>query len=340
MGVDISKLVNGRAISLGDISGKAVAIDAFNTLYQFLTTIRQANGTPLKDRDGRVTSHLSGLLYRSVALLEIGVKPAFVFDGRPPKLKTRTLETRRVARESAQKDWQEALEAGDMKRALTKASQTSRLDKEMIDEAKSLLGSMGIPWIVSPTEGEAQMAHMARKGDVWAGASQDFDAVLFGTPLLVRNLTLSTKRKTSSGKSVDITPELVELEVILRTLSVTREQLVDLSILVGTDFNEGVHGIGPKKALKLIQEHADLETILERTDIIVPSEFEEVRGIFLQPEVEENYELAWNTVDQEGVRRLMCDKHGFSVDRIDSTLSRVGNSRVAGAQSSLDVFGR
>ena len=339
MGVDISSLVSGRTISLGDLSGRAVAIDAFNTLYQFLTTIRQSDGSPLKDRDGRVTSHLSGLFYRSVALLDIGVKPVFVFDGRPPDLKSRTIESRRQARETAEQEWRDALRAGDMKRALTKASQSSRLDRGMVDEAKSLLGSMGIPWIVSPTEGEAQMAHMAKKGDVWAGASQDFDAILFGTPLLVRNLTLSTRRKKSSGGSTSVTPELVELEHVLEILSITREQLVDLSILVGTDFNEGVHGIGPKKALKLIREHSSLERISERSAVPVPSEFEEVRRIFLEPEVDDDYRLDWKPVDAEGVRKLMCDQHGFSVDRIDSTVSRIRPANATRAQSSLDVWG-
>ena len=338
MGVDISSLVGGRAISLGDLSGRAVAIDAFNTLYQFLTTIRQPDGTPLKDRDGRVTSHLSGLFYRSVALLDIGVKPVFVFDGRPPELKSRTIETRRQARKTAEREWSDALKAGDMKRALTKASQSSRLDGGMVDEAKRLLGSMGIPWVVSPTEGEAQMAHMARKGDVWAGASQDFDAILFGTPLLVRNLTLSKRRKTSSGGSTPITPELVELEHVLEVLSITREQLVDLSILVGTDFNEGVRGIGPKKALKLIREHSSLEGMSERSTTGVPPDFEEVRRISLDPEVDNDYRLDWKSVDPEGVRKLMCDQHGFSVDRIDSTLSRVRTTNAARAQSSLDVW--
>jgi flap endonuclease-1 len=339
MGVDISSLVGGRAISLGDLSGKAVAIDAFNTLYQFLTTIRQSDGSPLRDRDGRVTSHLSGLFYRSVALLDIGVKPVFVFDGRPPALKSRTIESRRKARETAEEEWKDALRAGDMKRALTKASQSSRLDRGMVDEAKSLLGSMGIPWVVSPTEGEAQMAHMAKRGDVWAGASQDFDAILFGTPLLVRNLTLSTKRKKSSGGSTSVTPELVELEHVLEILSITREQLVDLSILVGTDFNEGVRGIGPKKALKLIREHSSLEMISERSAVAVPSEFEEVRRIFLEPEVDDGYRLDWKPVDAEGVRKLMCDEHGFSVDRIDSTVSRIKTTSATRSQSSLDVWG-
>lgn len=339
MGVDISSLVRGQAISIGDLSGRAVAIDAFNTLYQFLTTIRQPDGTPLRDRDGRVTSHLSGLFYRSVALLDMGVKPVFVFDGRPPELKSRTIESRRQARKTAEQEWKDALGAGDMKRALTKASQSSRLDEGMVDEAKELLGLIGIPWVASPTEGEAQMAHMARKGDVWAGASQDFDAILFGTPLLVRNLTLSTRRRISSGGSTPVTPELIELDHVLDTLSVTREQLVDLSILVGTDFNEGVRGIGPKKALKLVREHSDLETISRRSATPIPPDFEEVRRIFLHPEVDDDYELEWRPVDPEGVRKLMCDRHGFSVDRIDSTISRIRTANAARAQRSLDVWG-
>lgn len=338
MGVDISVLVGRRPITLADLSTRAIAIDAYNTLYQFITTIRQHDGTPLKDRDGRVTSHLSGLFYRTVALLEIGVRPVLVFDGRPPKLKSTTLEARREARESAEKEWKEALEAGDMKRALSKASQSSRLDSGMVAESKSLLDALGVPWLVSPTEGEAQMAYMARKGDVWAGASQDFDAILFGTPLLVRNLTLSTKRRTSSGRTAEVTPELVELEQVLSSLSISREQLVDLCVLVGTDFNEGVRGIGPKKALKLIREHSTLEVVAERAGIEVPADYADVRKIFLEPEVSEDYSIGWRAVDEEAVRKILCDAHGFSVDRVDATISRVNKKRAPQGQSSLDAW--
>ena len=339
MGVDISSLVNAKPIALADLSGRVIAIDAYNTLYQFLTTIRQPDGTPLKDRDGRVTSHLSGMFYRTIALLELGIRPVFVFDGRPPDLKARTLKARRETREVAQKEWKEALDAGDMKRALTKASQSSRLEDYMIQEIKDLLDGMGIPWLLSPTEGKAQMAHMARRGDVWAGASQDFDALLFGTPVLVRNLTLSTRRRTSSGKSVEVVPELVELESVLAELSITREQLIDLSILVGTDFNEGIRGIGPKKALKLIREHSDIEAIARNAGKEVPTEYEDVRRIFLDPDVEEDYRLRWRPIDEEGVRRILCDAHGFSVDRVDSTLSRGRKAGATRSQSSLDSWG-
>ena len=339
MGVDISGLVRGRQVTLEDLSGRSIAIDAFNTLYQFLAMIRQPDGTPLMDRDGRVTSHLSGLFHRSAALLEIGIRPVYVFDGKPPELKKKTLEDRRAAKEVAEKEWKQALKEGDMKRALSKATRTSRLTDEMIEESLGLLDSMGIPWLMAPSEGEAQIGHMARRGDVWAGASQDFDAILFGTPTLVRNLTLAGKRRLPSGKTVDVSPEIVTLSEVLGTLGVTREQLVDMAVLIGTDFNEGVRGIGPKKALALIKKHGRLEEIPKDGKVAVPEEYEEVRILFMHPDVSDDYRLAWGKVDAEAVRKVMCDKHSFSVDRIDSILSRISANESVRSQKSLDIFG-
>ena len=339
MGVDISSLVKATPVGLPDLADRTVAIDAFNTLYQFITTIRQRDGTPLTDREGRVTSHLSGLFHRTATLLELRMRPVFVFDGRPPDLKRKTLEARREARDRAKTEWEEALEAGDMKRAQVKASQSSRLDDAMISESRALLDSMGVPWISAPSEGEAQMAYMARAGDVYAGASQDYDALLFGTPTLVRNLTLSRKRRVAGGRLVDVSPEMVRLEEVLSTLTLTVEQLVDLAILVGTDFNDGVRGIGPKKALKLLREHGSLEEVSSNTDVAVPVGFEEVRAVFLKPDVTDEYTLRWRSADGEAVRRLLCDDHGFSVDRVDSVIKRMGPQGESKRQSSLDAWG-
>lgn len=338
MGVDISDLVEGRPIGLGDLANRSVAIDAFNTLYQFLSIIRQPDGTPLMDRDGRVTSHLSGLFHRTAALLELGVRPVYVFDGKPPELKKRTIEERRAAKAQAEAEWKKALEEGDLKRALSKATRTARLDSDMIEDAVSLLDAMGVPWITAPSEGEAQMGHMARKGDVWAGASQDFDAILFGTPTLVRNLTLAGKRRLPSGRQVEVVPELVTLQDVLSKLDITREQLVDMAILIGTDFNEGVRGIGPKKAYAAVKKFGRLEAIAKDGKIQVPEEFAEVRRVFLEPEVTDDYRLAWRRLDPEGVRKVLCDKHSFSVDRVDSVIAKVVSSQEARGQRSLDSW--
>lgn len=336
MGVDISDLVKGREVAVADLSGRSVAIDAFNTLYQFLSSIRQPDGTPLMDRDGRVTSHLSGLLYRTASLLEEGIRPAYVFDGAPPELKRRTLDARRAVREEAEEEWKKAKARGDMKRALSMASRSSRLTQGMVDESKALLDALGVPWVAAPGEGEAQMARMVSEGGVWAGASQDYDALLFGTTNLVRNLTLAGKRRLPSGRTQVVVPELVSLGEVLTHLGLTREQLVDMSILIGTDFNEGVRGIGPKRALAAIRRAGSLEDLASEGKVSVPDGYAEVRRLFLEPETVSVRHLDWGRPDKERVLRIMCDEHGFSVDRVDAVLHRIVPASASQEQFRLD----
>jgi flap endonuclease-1 len=173
---------------------------------------------------------------------------------------------------------------------------------------------------------------------VWAGASQDFDAILFGTPNLIRNLTLAGKRRLPSGKTVDVTPEVVTLSDVLGELQVSREQLVDMGVLMGTDFNDGIRGIGPKKALAMIKKYGRLEDVPKDGKVQVPEEFREVRAIFLEPEVSDDYRLSWGRVDPEAVRRVMCDKHGFAVDRVDAVLARISSKADVRRQKSLDSW--
>ena len=336
MGVDLSDLVNATPRTLEDLRGRSIAIDAFNTLYQFLSIIRQPDGTPLMDRQGRVTSHLSGIVYRTTNLLAVGIQPAFVFDGRPPALKGRTIEARGEVKRKAEREWKDAVEKGDLPRARTKAMQTSRLTGDMVDQSKRLLGLLGVPWVQAPSEGEAQAAHMARRGDAWAAASQDYDAFLFGAPILVRNLALSGRRKLPrKDVYVDVVPEQLELDATLTALGVTREQLVDIGMLMGTDFNKGVHGVGPKKALALVKAHGSLEGALRELGASI-EDAERIREIFLRPEVADEYELAWREPDVEGATRMLVDEHDFSAERIEGALRKVLESRKQGGQESLD----
>lgn len=268
MGVDISDIVESKEIELSDLRGKSVAIDGYNTLYQFLSIIRQPDGTPLMDRNGRITSHLSGLFYRTVNIMEMGIKPAFVFDGKAPELKGRTILERMERREKAELEWKQAVEAGDMEKARIMSQQSSRLTKDMVDESKQLLTMMGIPWVQAPGEGEAQAAYMALKGAVFASASQDFDSLLFGAPKLVRNLTITGKRKVPRKNIYrEVKPEIIELNTVLSALGITREQLIDIGILIGTDFNEGIKNVGPKKALKYIKTYGNLENVMKEMKI-------------------------------------------------------------------------
>ena len=336
MGINLADIVTSEPRTLEDFSGKILAIDAFNTLYQFLAIIRQPDGTPLMDHQGRVTSHLSGIIYRVSNFVAAGIKPAFVFDGEPPRLKARTIVARGEIKRRAEREWREAVEIGDLATARTKAMQTSRLTTEMVDQSKRLLDLLGIPWVQAPAEGEAQASAMARTGVAYAAASQDFDSLLFGSPRLVKNLAITGRRKLPrKDVYVDVQPEEISLEATLANLGITREQLVDMGLLIGTDFNEGVKGIGPKKALALIKKHGSLEPALEELGVEIESK-DEVREIFLHPKVIEVAGVEFNDPDKDGVRRMLCDDHDFSRDRIDAALEKFGAARSEQKQQSLD----
>ena len=265
MGVNLGDLAERRTLQWSELSGKVVAVDAYNTLYQFLSSIRGADGSLLTDTKGRVTSHLTGLFYRSVKWLENGVKPVFVFDGKPPELKRKTLDGRRERKIQAEQARKEALDSGDLESARMYSQATSKLTPEMAGQAKQLLSALGIPVLQAPSEGEAQAAELVRAGLAWASASQDYDSLLFGCPRLVRNLSTSGRRKMPRrNEYMDVEPELIELESVLSTSHLSREQLVWLGMLVGTDFNEGVMGVGPKKALKLVFGAQSFKEVLAR----------------------------------------------------------------------------
>ena len=335
MGVDIADIVPAKQIKLEDLKGRTIAIDAFNAIYQFLAIIRQPDGTPLRDSKGRTTSHLSGLMYRNANLLQMGIKPVYVFDGKPPKLKSETIAARSAVRREAEKEWKKALAAGDLEKARIKASQSSRLNKEMVDQSKELLSLLGIPCIQAPGEGEAQASNMTRKGDVWSAASQDFDSLLFGADRLVRNLTISGRRRGRGGGPA--IPELVLLDSALETLEVTREQLVDMAMLVGTDFNEGVRGIGPKKALKMIKKHGDIVTVCEKEGFDVEN-VQRVREIFLEPLVSVDYSLERSEPDEDGTVAYLRDGFDFSEERVRKALRKMGEGRSLMRQRSLDQW--
>ncbi|MEW5936209.1 MAG: flap endonuclease-1 [Candidatus Thermoplasmatota archaeon] len=338
MGLDIKGIVEGEPRELSDFKGRRIAIDAYNALYQFLSSIRQPDGTHLLSPDGKVTSHLAGLLYRSTSLAEAGMWAVYVFDGEPHPLKSSTIEGRRQRRQEAEAEWHAALEEGDMERARTKAMQSTRLTSAMVEEAVALLDALGIPHVHAPGEGEAQASHMASKGDVWAAASQDYDSLLFGTPRLVRNLTISGRRKVPRRNIyVSVQPEMVESKGVLDALGITREQLVDLGILVGTDFNAGLKAIGPKKALKMIREFGSAEKVLSARGYEIPA-LDTVRELFLHPQVTDDYILRWRPPDRNRVLEFLCEARGFSKTRVEAAVEKIAAVERTGAQKSLDAW--
>lgn len=328
MGVNLSGIVPAENLSLEDLQGKVVAIDAYNAIYQFLSTIRGPDGTPLKDAMGRVTSHLAGLLYRNINLLEADIRPIYVFDGVPHELKSQTLAERSERRTKAHQEWKEAVSEGDVERARCKATQSSRMTNEIAESSRILLTYLGIPVVQAPEEGEAQAAYMASRGDAWAASSQDFDSLLFGAPRLVRNLNISGRRKLPGSKEYrDISIELIELPKVLEANSLqTREQLIDLAILIGTDYNPGIRGIGPKKGLKLIQQHGDLQSALRALGESIP-QAECVQDIFLKTEKADASGLVWQKPDRDRIVDYLARDHGFSENRVTSALDRLDGKK-------------
>lgn len=326
MGVDLRDLVPKKAIKLEELSGKSLAIDAYNALYQFLAIIRQPDGTPLKDKSGRVTSHLSGLLYRTSNLLELSIKPVYVFDGAPPALKEVEIKRRMKVKEEALVRYERALKEGKVQEARVYAQATSHLKDYMTEDSKKLLDLMGVPWIQAPSEGEAQAAHLAKRGHADYCASQDYDSLLFGAPKFVRNITISGRRKLpSKNMYVEVIPEVVELDQVLKECGITYEQLIDVGVLIGTDFNpDGIRGLGPKTALKLIKEHGSLEQALPHVkNAEFPVEPQRIREIFLHPKVTDNYRLEWRDPDVEGVVDFICRGRDFSEDRVRKALEKI-----------------
>jgi len=326
LGVQLRDLLSPSKIDLSELSGKSVAFDGNNILYQFLAIIRGEDGEALYDAQGRITSHLSGLIYRNSNLVEAGVKVAYVFDGKPPDLKEAEIDRRRMVRAEAQVEYRKALEKGAFEEARKYAQRAVSTTNTIVFDAKRLLSFMGIPWVQAPSEGEAQSAYMALKGDVWASGSQDFDSLLFGAPRLVRNLSITGRRKLPNKKLyIKIEPELIELEELLSELGITREQLIDIGILVGTDFNpDGVKGIGPKKALSLIKKHGSLEEALPHLEgAVFPYPIERIRQIFLKPPVTDNYRLEWRPPDEQGILEFLCTEHSFNRERVVKAIEKL-----------------
>ena len=314
-----------RQIALDDLKGRSLAVDANNLLYQFLALIRMRDGRAFTDSHGNVTSHLLGLLMRTTRLMgDYHVRPVFVFDGKPPDLKMKTLKARREYREKARREWEDAVKRGDYSAAWKKAVRMDSLNKSMQDDAKTVLNLLGVPHIQAPEEGEAQAAYLARKGDVWAANSRDYDSVLFGAPRLVRYVTISGQEfLPSKGTSRPLIPELIELEQLLKALEISREQLIDLAILVGTDFNEGVKGVGPKTALKLIKKHGTLESLPSEYRQQLPPETRDIRNLFLNPPVTDDFDLNLKGLNEDGLRQFLCAERGFSPDRVDLAVKRM-----------------
>ena len=328
MGVQIFDILPKKEIEIENLTGKTVAVDAFLWLHQFLSIIRQPDGTPLKDSKGRVTSHLSGIFYRSARLIENGLKLVFVFDGPSPGFKKQTVDERKSLKEQAEIKWQGALAMGYFDEAKKAAQATSHLTNEMIEQSKLLIEYMGIPVVQAPSEGEAQCAYLCQKGLVYGVSSQDSDSLLFNSPRLIRNLSWTGKRKLpKQDVYIEIKPEMIELSEALKTLGISREQLITIGLLVGSDYNPGIRGYGPKKALEIVKKEKTLKNVLKKIEWNYEIPAEEIYNFYLKPELEKNVEIDFKQVQSEKILNLMVDEHEFSQERVEKVIKTLTTSK-------------
>ena len=342
MGINISEIAPGKEIEMGDLKGKTIAIDAYNWTYQFLSIIRdRMTGEPLRDSKGRVTSHLSGLLYRTARLLEAGINPVYVWDGEPPEFKMLTIEERMKIREAAKERWKEALKKGDHEEVRKAAQAALKLTKDMVEEAKKLLAHMGVASVQAPSEGEAQCAFMCREGQAWAVASQDFDSLAFGSPRLIRNLNITGKRKMPGREQyIEVRPELIERESVLKALGITRDQLIIIGIVSGGDYAPGgIKGVGPKKALKLVKENPQEERLLALIESKWehPVSFRDILKFCKNPPVEKTG-IPPEKLNPEKLKELMVKEHDFGEERIQKVIDKLQGLEGAKSQKGLGAF--
>jgi len=341
MGVKINELVPYKEVDCKDLRDKVVVVDASLFLYQFLTTIRGPDGTPLMDAKGGTTSHLVGLFSRSTKLMQYGIKLAYVFDGVPPVLKQKEQERRSKLKFEALEKYNEAVKEEDIDQMKKYAGRTSRLTKEMVNEAKDLCVALGLPVIQAPSEAEAQAAHIVREGLAYALATQDTDSLMFGASKLIRNLSLVGKKKTLNKLSYEsVRPEIVDLSTTLNVLGIDQDQFIVLCILVGTDYNYGgVKGIGPKNALKLVKEYRkDFDSLFGAINWGFDHSWREVFDTIKNIPVTDNFNLSWRSIDEDAIKKILVEQHNFSEERVESSIVKLKESKVSKCQKGLGDF--
>ncbi|MFQ5976628.1 MAG: flap structure-specific endonuclease [Candidatus Heimdallarchaeota archaeon] len=317
-----------------------IGIDAFNTIYAFLATIRDPTGQPMRSETGRITSPIIGLFNRTTRMLQSGIEPVFVFDGVPPRFKQKELEERRAKKIEEKAKLQEAVDREDFEAARKHAVASMSLREQIVEDSKQLLKLLGVGIVVAPEEGEAQMAQMALQGQISACASQDYDTLLFGAPRLIRNVSF-TQLRSHSGQRIPNPPEEIWLEQVLSDLDFTREQLILLGMVIGSDYSK-VSGYGPKKGLQLVRKHPTADALfsyLEKTADIVESfkgnDPREIFEYFLNPPFDEEASFKMGKANIRGVYKFLVDDLSFDEARVKATLSRLKKMQ---AQKSLDTF--
>lgn len=364
-----------REVPLNSLHGRKIAIDASMAIYQFLIAVRSGSGggqaaTMLTNAEGETTSHIQGMFNRTIRYLTEGMRPVYVFDGKPPSLKSGELQKRREKRDKAEASLKTAQEEGNVEEQDKQSKRLVRAGQKENDDCKKLLSLMGVPVLVAPCEAEAQAAALARAGTVYAAGTEDMDALTFRAPVLIRKMTFA-----NAGKSM---LQSINYQKALDGLEVTHDEFVDLCIMLGCDYCDSIKGVGPKTALRLIKQHHSIETILDNIDqqkFIVPEDwipsnkkqtkeyntddedqedaeeekveeeqdepvYVKARRLFNEHEVAENVKLEWKPCQPEALTKYLVDDMGFNPDRVKSSIEKLQKAFTATSkpQSRMDSF--
>eukprot|EP00474_Spongospora_subterranea_P008992 CRZ09450.1 hypothetical protein [Spongospora subterranea] len=341
----LSKLISDYAPSavkekeISHYFGRKIAIDASMAIYQFMIAIRTTGESAgqLMNDNGEVTSHLQGLFHRTIRMMSNGIKPVYVFDGKPPTMKSGELLKRFERRTEAEASLSTATQEANHADIDKFSRRTVKVTKENNEECIKLLSLMGVPIVRAPCEAEAQCAALAKEGVVFATATEDLDALTFGTPILLRYLTFSQARKMPVAE--------IHLDEVLKGLDITMEQFRELCILCGCDYTGSIRGIGPQKSLALIKEYSDIETALKHIDTkkyAVPDDFlyQESERLFISPEVlpAGSVKLEWKAPDEDGLIKFLVDEKQFDLDRVKSGLAKLKEAKKKSSQQRLESF--
>ncbi|EQC38324.1 flap endonuclease-1 [Saprolegnia diclina VS20] len=338
-----------KEMQMSQLSGRSVAIDASMALYQFLIAVRSTGdgggAAQLTNEAGEVTSHIQGMFNRTIRLMEHGVKPVYVFDGKPPVMKSGELAKRTERRQEAQANLKTATEEGNQDDIDKFTKRLVRATPQHSEDCKELLGLMGVPFITAPCEAEATCAALAKAKKVFAAGTEDMDVVTFGTPVLFRRLTIAASRKLPILE--------IRLEKVLEELNLTYDQFVDLCILCGCDYCDTIFGIGPKKALNAIKEHKTIENFIAHLEkhpskgVTVPQDwlgedaiYKQARGMFIEAEVADVSEIdfKWKDPSVDELRAFLVEKHGFNAERVLNGIEKLKKAKTSHSQQRLESF--
>merc|ERR1712130_15748 len=319
--------------------GRIIALDATMALYQFLIAVRHGADGVLTNDAGETTSHIIGFFYRTIRMMENGVKPIYIFDGKPPAFKQEELKQRKEKRDKAEIELKEAEEAGDTAKIVQMQKRTVKATREHVADCQKLLSLMGVPWYAAPGEAEAQCSRMCAQGIVYGAGTEDMDALTFGTTKLVRHLTDSEARKK---------PVLeFDLNKVLNGLDVTMAQFIDICILCGCDYCPSIRGIGPKKAYQYIKKWNNIEGVIEGIKDMqkykIPDnwQYKESRELFLNPSVTKKADLPkfkWELPKEKELTDFLVEKMSFNLDRVQKGIDRLKKCRGKSGQKRLDSF--